>query len=308
MYDLISHVIDKEGYYYFDIPGEKPDGTPTFTFAYDAETLSIIKQRIGEYMYSMLYLNKPLDDTLRIFRSTDMQWVDKSQVPPTGTITIAVDPAISEKDSACESAITVNQHYVDSQQRRFEYWHEDMHGQFIPSVLVNKTLALADKYDTESTPVRAIIVEDVAYQAALRYAFIDEMNRRRASGKKVYPLIPFRSRSNKMVRIEGMQPAFENRRIIFVKGALSDQTESQLLQYPSGRLVDIIDSWAMHRKVWRSERPEQPVADAPVYNPMDFDSVVEAHQKSRRKAKYGLNTQPTIDIGQGLDPMGKVYY
>jgi hypothetical protein len=237
-----------------------------------------------------------------------MQWVDKKDVPHLGAFTIAVDPAISEKDEACESAITVNQHILKGKCRH-EYWHEDLHGHFLPFDLAEKTLRLADKYDTPSTPVKAIIVEQEAYQAALKYILVNMMNARRDKGERVYTIVKAK-RGNKEVRIEGMQPQFQQRRIWFVRGALSDQTESQLLQWPSGKLVDIIDSWSMHRKVWRSddfEAPTTPQEDMEETFEHVLKELAEHRQIHNSKQLMGL-TCPEIAAGQGLTPSGQVYY
>jgi hypothetical protein len=307
MFDLIQHVQEEEDYHVFDVPAEI-DGVPVFTCFYDVETLAIIKKRVGDYMYSMLYLNKPLDDSLRVFKSTDMQWVDKKDVPQLGAITISVDPAISEKEEACESAITVNQH-VQKGNCLHEYWHEDLHGHLLPFDLAEKTLKLADKYDTPSTPVKAIIVEQEAYQAALKYIMINMMNARRDKGERVYTIVKAK-RGNKVVRIEGMQPQFQQKRIWFVRGALSDQTESQLLQWPSGKLVDIIDSWSMHRKVWRSdsfEAPSTPTEDIEETFEHVLAEIAEQRQIHNSRQHQGLGTC-TVSAGQGLTPNGQVYY
>ncbi len=310
MEDLVSYVQIEEEYKYFDVPSERPDGSPMFEAFYNEEDLAIIKKRVGEYMYSMLYLNKPLDDSLRVFKSTDMQWVDKNLVPNTGRITIAVDPAISEKDEACESAITVNQHVHLPTGEREEYWLEDKAGHMLPFVLAEKILKMADKYHTPQTPVVAIIVEQEAYQAALKYILINLMNARVKKGLRKYNIVKAK-RGNKDIRIEGMQPAFQQKRIYFVKGSLSDQTESQLLQFPSGKLVDVIDSWSMHRKVWRSERFEAPATpeEEAVY---DFEAAVaeikQERDKRNGKNSHGLSMTHNFDVGQGLDAGGNIYY
>lgn len=306
MLDLISNVIDNEHYNVFDVPAEI-DGVPVFDCFYDKETLAIIKERVGEYMYSCLYLNKPIDDTLRVFKSTDMRWVDRKNVPRSGAFTISCDPAISEKDEACETAITVNQHVLRHGRERHQFWWEDMHGHFLPKATAEKIVALADKYHTEEVPVKALIVETIAYQEALRYELINIMSERREKGLHTYPIVKAK-RGNKEVRIESMQPAFERHRIHFVKGALSDQTESQLLQYPMGKLVDVIDSWSMHNKVWRSDLYKEPV-HKPQYNEeTTFEEAVAEikAQKEANRAAAGVGLASiTADIGEGL---GQTFY
>ncbi len=301
--DLVSYVRDHESYKVFDMPAEK-EGLPVFKQFYDPETLGIIQKRIGVYMYSMLYLNKPLDDNMRVFRQKDMQWVSRSAVPPAGIITVACDPAISEKDEACETSITVNLHVKVGNEMR-EYWLEDKNGHMNPYELVENLFKLADKYNTPETPVKALIVEMIAYQAALKYMIINENNKREAEGKCRYALVQAK-RGNKAVRIEGMQPAFQQKRIFFVEKSLSDQTESQLLQYPNGKLVDVIDCWSMHRKVWSSDR--YPEGRKEARDPtLDFDAVLELHKKRRRPTDNGLSSLESLQ-GVGFGPENKYFY
>ena len=305
MHDLVSYVQDTEEYKYFDMPAERK-GELVFEKFYDKETLDIIKGRVGEYMYSMLYLNKPLDDSLRVFKESDFDYVSKADLPQRGEITIAIDPAISEKDEACESAITVNLHSVKNQGERHEYWLEDVSGHLLPFALAEKVLKLADKWDTTDTPVVGIIIEQVAYQKALKYILIDLMNRREREGKKVYDLIKFQP-GNKEVRIEGMQPSFQRGRVHFLRGSLSDQTESQLLQFPTGRLVDTIDSWSMHRKVWRSEVFDKPRVPVAQYEE-NFGTVLDEIRKRAKAGKQGLDSEYVTQVGCGLTEDGHIYY
>jgi len=155
----------------------------------------------------------------------------------------------------------------------------------------------------------AIIVEQEAYQAALKYIIINMMNHRKKRGLKVYDIVKAK-RGNKEIRIEGMQPAFQQRRIHFVRGSLSDQTESQLLQFPSGRLVDIIDSWSMHRKVWRSENFDAPIEAKPEIDEFEeaYAEVSSRNRMARGEGSPGLNVMGAADIGVGLDRNGKMYY
>ena len=306
MVDLISKIQD-EDYHVFDVPAEDEDGKPVFECFYDKETLADIKKRVGDYMYSCLYLNKPLDDSLRTFRSTDMQWVDKKDVPRLGYFTISCDPAISETDDACETAITVRQ-TVFIGEKRFQYWHEDVHGYFTPKMTTQAMVDLADKYHTDSVPVQGLIIETVAYQDALRYDLMDIMNNREADGKRRYPIIKAK-RGNKKVRIESMQPAFQAKRIYFVRGALTDQTESQLLQWPMGKLVDVIDAWSMHHKVHIAERP--PIPEPEVQGPDDFEKayeeVTQRYYDKLAEQHIGLGAAH-VDVGEGLRPDGSIYH
>jgi len=249
MEDLIHRVVEREGYKVFDVPAIV-NGVYTFPTLYDKEALDDVRDVIGDYMFSCLYLNKPIDDTLRTFRQSDMQWVKQTAIPPGGVISVAVDPAISQKEDACESAITVN-HHIEMNGIQFEYWRYAYHGRLTPFDLAEKILQIADRFD-RIAPVTTLILEQVAYQEALKYIIQNMYDERRAAGKKCYKIVDAK-RGNKQVRIEGLQPGFQSSRIYFVEGTLDDATESQLLQYPNGKLRDIIDCWSMHRHVWKGD-------------------------------------------------------
>lgn len=281
MEDLINFVLKKEGYAYIDIPAEV-NGTPLFTNFYDEETLEVIRKRVGEYMYSCLYLNKPIDDSLRVFRSTDFQYILPSEVPEGGYFSVAIDPAISEKDDSCETAITACYHY-EKAGKHYEYWFEDKHAHLNPFAQAEELLKMAMKYD-KIAPVKCLVIETIAYQDALRYIVLNLMKEERF---KRFNIVKAK-RGNKKVRIEGMQPSFQAKRVFFVSGNLTDQTESQLLQYPNGVLVDIIDCWSMHRKVWRSDKLGAPEIE-PEEDVNSFERVYEEHTKRKYQERMRQN-------------------
>ena len=100
--DLMSYIRENEGYKFFDKPALDGEGEPLFKIFYDKEKLADIESQIGPYMFSCLYLNRPLDASLRTFKSEWFQYLRVRDIPKDGDdefITLAVDPAISEKDA-----------------------------------------------------------------------------------------------------------------------------------------------------------------------------------------------------------------
>lgn len=309
--DLIEHIQKVEKYKCFDRPAMDDFGKSNFTCFYSEEKLKMIKSRIGSFMFSMLYLNRPLDNSQRVFNPDNFLYINAEDVPKAGFFTIALDPAISEKTDACDSSITVNQH-IRSGMQRHEYWWEDKNVKLLPFQLVNKTLDIADYYREKfsflgSKPIKAIIVETNAYQYALKQIFDNEMERRGVH----YTIFPMTSRSNKELRIQSMQPSFEEGRIHFVrtstdphKNRLTIQTENQLKQFPNGKLVDTIDSWSMHRIYVRRDNKkdsgyieEQEEARA-IENPL-YRAILEI--KASKKNKRGATlAPPTLALGEGL--------
>lgn len=309
--DLIQYIQEIEKYKYFNKSAMNELGKPNFSCFYNEEKLATIKSRIGSFMFSMLYLNKPLDNSQRIFNPEHFNYINAKDVPRAGFFTIALDPAISEKAEACDSSITVNQHIRKGYQRH-EFWWEDCNVKLLPFQLVNKTLDIADEYTERfahlgEKPIKAIIVETNAYQYALKQIFENEMERRGVR----YSIYPMQSRTKKELRIQSMQPSFEEGRIHFVRTStdpsrnkLSLQTESQLKQFPNGKLVDTIDSWSMHRIYIRKDDKkdtgyleEQELAKAeedPIYK-----AILEIRATKKKKSNITLSP-PTLNLGEGL--------
>lgn len=313
--DLIHHIQEKEKFKYFNKAARDELGNPNFSFAYNEDKLNLIKSRIGSFMFSMLYLNKPLDNSQRVFNPDNFRYTPKYMVPEAGYFTIALDPAISEKESACESSMTVCQHTTVGYQRH-EYWWEDKNVKMLPFELVNKVLDLAELYQEEfprlngGKPIMAIIVETNAYQFALKQIFENEMIRRNVH----FTIHPMRSRQNKELRIQAMQPAFEDGRVHFVKTSddpkknkLSIQTESQLVQFPNGKLVDTIDSWSMHRKYVRKDNKKdrgyisEKEREQAERDPM-FAALLEIKAAKKRMGVASL-VDSTIPAGMSLSGM-----
>ena len=289
--DLVSHIRKNEDYKFFDIPAELEDGTPVFTSFYSKEVLADIASQVGPYMYSCLYKNQPLDATLRTFKSEWFQWIDEDKIPLEGKRfrSIAIDPAISERDEACETAITEVLH-VQQGTKAFQYWTADIHGRLNPYDQVVKTLDLAEKNSAE---VRYIIVECNAYQGALKYFLRDEMIKRGIH----FDIMPVHMRTDKNIRIEGMVPYFANNRIYFVRNRLTPQVESQLKQFPHGKLVDIIDCFATHQKVAKSEKAFQIIRKKVNVNPNCGEEVLkQIHDSYYKRVGQEAKIQD-IDFG-----------
>lgn len=301
-FDLINYITENEpGYLFFDVPARKENGERIFTTMYSEEQLDDIESQLGPYLFSALYLNNPLDASKKTFQDKWFKYVNKSDIPLESWNTIAIDPAISEKDGACETAITKVWHYMDSNKRECQYWSDAVHGKFNPFETINESLNLVD----ENT--KAIIFEDVAYQKSLQYYLNDAIIEK--DFDRTPQVIPFASRSSKEVRIEGLVPWFASGRIYMVKG-ISGGVEDQLRQYPHGRLVDIIDSFAMHYKAYKGDRRVRKYYNSPGVDPNTFEGAMsELDNKSNGKGVLGYMIEPRplnfngikTGLGDGFD-------
>lgn len=237
-----------------------------------------------------LYLNSPLDASQKVFKPEWFKYVYESEIPennPEGAVkvwrTIAVDPAISEKDKACDTAITEICHVTEGN-RAFDYWTKAIYGKFDPFVLIKKTLDLAQS----SVNTQDIIVESNAYQASLKYYFADAMVQRKCH----FNIIPVHSKTDKDLRIQGMVPYFSGGRIFLVRG-LAPQVESQLRQYPNGKFVDVIDSFSMHRRFSGKDKLEKPISQGKKkLDPLSGEAILKELRVKYNLKNYGKKNAP----------------
>ena len=312
-YDLVSYIKEHEDYKVFDMAAWDPKdgwsqddklrtGKPSMSIFYDTEQLKEIEVDVGPYMFQTLYLNNPIDASKRTFQDQWIHRVEPKDVPDDeGFFAIAIDPAIAQTKGACETAITRVKHIIKDG-RPLQYWMNDVHGHFLPLETATKALDLVEEAPEQT---KYIIVEDIAYQAALKHILWDEMERRDIH-VDIISLKGSNKRGAKDARIEGMQPLFANRRIFLVKG-LSPQTESQLKQFPHGKLVDIIDSFSMHRKLYKRLKIYRPKPAAPRVNPDSIEAVLASIKKRNwGNSKYSMLRKKKLDYSIDHTPVGRL--
>lgn len=251
--DLIFHIRNKErGWFIVDIPATKDgteDGEPNFTMFYSKQELQQIKENIGSYMFSCLYLNNPLPPGSRLFSAAHFQSYTDDQIPAEAGYYISIDPAISEKEKACETAIIGSFQFYS-----FLFVHDIVHKRMNPFELISTALDLAER---RMDRVKGIILETVAFQKSLVYFLLDEMRRR-----EIYiPIIENPTRTAKDMRIAALQPLYENHQIFHRRG-LDPILESQLAQYPHGKLIDVVDALASQLFVYRGLKHKPKVAQS----------------------------------------------
>ena len=306
-YDLVSYLQDNENYFTFNMPALHPKtNEAVFSKFYTKERLDELSRDLGPYMFSCLYLNQPMDANLRTFKKDWIQYRDRYDIPmedKDGYFSIAVDPAISETDEACETAITEVYHFIREGKHPYQYWTEAIHAHINPYETVTRTLNLAE----DNWPrLKCILVEGNAYQNALKWIFWEEMAKRDLDPKK---LVMFKSArgTGKDARIQGMVAPFSTGRI-FLRSGISSHVESQLIQYPNGRLVDIIDSFSMHRKVARLEvRPDPAIPEKNISAPTWMDALTEVKKKHSRIGSMSMGTESNFDPFNAIDSGFPIY-
>ena len=250
---------------------------------FDLSELDRIRAKLGSFKFSCQYLNKPFDpertsmreEWLRFYTLKgemcifDGQGAEGSAIPSAESTTsvdeqaqmpaaavsfkdmrrfLRIDPAISEDDRACDSAIVVDG--VDAWNRKvvLDTWARKCH----PSEMIKAVFELLERWDPES-----VAIEVVAFQRFLKF-FIEQEMQRRGLYVRVIPLKTDTHKS-KRSRIRGVQPYFE-RGEIYVQKAHTKLID-QYLQFPTGDDMDVLDAFAYGPQVWEMPDVDGEAAD-----------------------------------------------
>lgn len=165
-------------------------------------------------------------------------------------VVLTCDPAISEKSSACRTAIVAVGMSPGSRLFVLETWAGR---QGDPFKVIDQLLEMAYRWQP-----RVIGIEAVAYQAAL-LPFMERVMHERHIWYSVLPLHPDRN-EKKESRIKSLQPFFRTGQIYLQRGMLDLIEEYET--FPYGRTNDLLDALAHAiRMVVPQEMPKAPGLD-----------------------------------------------
>jgi hypothetical protein len=254
-HDLVAKILatEKDSFHCLQASALGADGAALWPERFNARTLDRIRRKIGTWKFSCQYLNNPYDPDASTFEE---RWL-KFATLNSGEVTcdkdgatarvsemrkfITVDPAISDKDTACNSAIVVVG--VDHLYRKWllKVWAKRVQ----PIKLIDKIFSLAVQYDAES-----IGIEAVAFQRALRFFITQEMEHRGVFLNVVE--LKTSTRTSKNERIRGLQPYFERGEFYLVDpdDVGMKQFTDEYKGFPTGALVDALDATAYQPQLW----------------------------------------------------------
>lgn len=161
-------------------------------------------------------------------------------------VVLTCDPAISEKVSACRSAITVVGMSPSKLIFVLDYW---VGRQGDPAKLIHEMLQLAYHWQP-----RVIGIESVAFQASMEPYTIREMQLRGVH----YPLVMLKPDRNerKQQRILSMQPFFRSGQVYLQRGMFELIEEFET--FPLGATQDILDALAYAFRLLAPQQQARP--------------------------------------------------
>jgi phage terminase large subunit-like protein len=228
-------------------------GEALWSEKFPIEKLLTIKNSIGITDFEALYQQNPLSSETAAFKQEYFSYYSEEQLPPQMTIDITVDPAISKKKEACNTAIVA----VGKAHTNINWFVLDyVFGKFNPGELMENTFKMFKELKTlyGDASIR-VWIEGVAYQESLEYFFREKMKQ-----EEIYFIVnTFVDRHDKEQRIKGLEPLY---RVGIIKHRhWMKDLESELVKFPVGKTVDIIDALSFHLVIKQNtgNQPEQRV-------------------------------------------------
>jgi len=194
------------------------------------------KQRqLGSLVFSYEMMNMPVDDSVAEFKKEWIQRAEEKDFEHLNILTfIAIDPAVSQKESADFTGITIDRvseagkRYVTSYKLKIN-----------TAELIEHIFYLHETYKPE-----ILGIEETAFTLALKPFFEEEMRKR----NKFISIAPLKhGGTKKETRIRGLIPLMESKSVFFV-GDCND-LEQEMRVFPRGQHDDVLDSFAYAEQI-----------------------------------------------------------
>lgn len=272
------------------------EGEPIFPELLSLDTLADIRNFIGEYSFSCLYMNNPRDEGMQDFNIKDIRfWQyssdEESLVLHGGKegeynevflnkldITVTVDLALAESVDSDRNAIVVCGVTPLGQAIVLYTWAE----RCSPLVVIDKILEV-----TKIFRPRAVGLEVAGYQRALKYHLLNE-----AARQGIYvPIRELKSlgkKDEKTLRIRGLQPLCATGRLYLLP--TMHMLRNEMAEFPLGKHDDVLDALAMHQMLWTG-----------IMSPLRWQKYKESERKVLRAIR--LQNQGLSVAGVGLSPV-----
>lgn len=276
--DLLSWNMDNEPQYKGYIravreTGGLPDedGEPTYPERFPPKILSELAAALGVYLYSCLYMNKPLRSKDMVFQPQWFKYYESESrdLVTYTTVDLAGDPAEQKGEPDFNVVMTTGKDMTSGIIYVLDYFHE----RCAPGAVIQ---AIFDHHRRWKTV--KIGIESGAYQSSMI-----GWCRQRSRDENLYPWIEpiTHGKRSKNVRIQGLQPFVEAGLIRFRPH--HKLLVSELLAFPLARYDDLGDALSMQLPIWAStlSKAEEKL-NVVTNDPLSFDLAEEELVKRDR--------------------------
>lgn len=197
------------------------DGVPLWPEHWSVERLEEKRKEIGSAAFATEFLNEPAESEDSPVKPEYIRWVT---APPDLTpydIVVAIDPAISEKETADYFAIGVAaRHRASGKILALESYKTRCN--------ITQQVQLIENYFDKYPKARVFRIESVAYQQALAQLIT---NLKAPPKNKYIPVKEFRPDKDKTRRLQAIVPFIERGDVDFVVSTAMQNTVQGLLQW-----------------------------------------------------------------------------
>lgn len=215
------------------------EGVPTWAGKYvlsDSEALQTGKvsledkqRQLGSQVFASEMLNRPIDDSVAEFKKEWIQTATEEDLKHLTYLTfIAIDTAVSKKDSADFTGITIDR--VSSEGKRYVTAYKM---KINSTELIEHIFFLEKKYKPE-----ILGIEETSFLLAVKPFMEEEMRKR----NKHFTVTPLKHGGiKKETRIRGLIPLMENKSVFFIGDCTA--LEEEMRVFPRGLHDDVLDSF-----------------------------------------------------------------
>lgn len=187
------------------------------------------RRQLGSFVFSYEMMNEPIDESIAEFKR---EWIQRATEEELKHLTlntfIAIDPAVSQKESADFTGVTIDR--VSTEGKRYVTAYRL---KINPSELIEHLFFLWDKYKPT-----VLGMEETAFLLTIKPFLEEEMRKR----NKFISITPLKHGGiKKETRIRGLIPLMESKSVFFVGDCLA--LENEMRVFPRGEHDDVIDSF-----------------------------------------------------------------
>jgi hypothetical protein len=260
--DLLEQLEGNPIYVFKAYPAVK-DGKALFNKLYTIEELQKREEEIGSLAFSREYLLQRVDPKTQVFNDSMRTLNTSFEFPDLMTVRTIIDPAISEKEKACDSAIV-----TVGQDDHNHWWEKEtkLEKSDNPKLILDKIVDVVKRYYKNYSDY-AVVIESELFQKVLAFDLRQMLIELNIPVRVIE--VSHQGVQGKHQRIIGLQPKWEGRAIHLLPG--SPLIEQFRFYRPNikGAKIDGVDalSW------FNSEMVNVPfVSSQPVIGGVDEDA------------------------------------
>lgn len=243
----------------------RQEGEALWPEKFPLATLEKIKNTIGAFDWASLYQQDPINSETQEFKEEYFTYFKEEELTGEGVnlddfvIDITIDPAISERKEACNTAITATGKFKTKPD-----WYvlEYVRGKLNPGKLIDATFMIYR--NCKKLYPRATInvhIETVAYQKSLLYFFQERMKKE----EEYFTLFEYKDTGDKQQRIRGLIPLYQTR-VLHHRNHMKE-LEKEALEFPEGKYVDLLDALSFNLQIKENTKKNIPHYTPPSYTP-----------------------------------------